>query len=56
MGERVGEHAGECVNLQVNVCEWEHMRVYAQCAGWHVTENIYVTNCHKPTADGKIKN
>jgi hypothetical protein len=24
--------------------------------GRHVNENIYVTNCREPTADGKIKN
>jgi hypothetical protein len=60
VGERAGEHAGECVDLQVSVCEGGHTHVYAQCAGRHVNENSYVTNCHEPTARPmaklKIKN
>jgi hypothetical protein len=29
---------------------------YAQCAGRHVNENIYVTNFRRPMAKLKIKN
>jgi hypothetical protein len=55
-GERdggcVGEHAGECVGELAG----ERMLMSMTNVGRHVNENIYVTNCREPTADGKIKN
>jgi hypothetical protein len=52
---RVSMWVSVWVNLQVSVCEWGNTLVYAGMC-WDVNENIYVTNCREPTADGKIIN